>query len=70
MTLVSTEVSREEFYKLIGPLDVIIDVSGTDTKFRLRHSREVVGFIIDQKFEDEDQYFLYKQKAQLTIFNG
>lgn len=43
-----TEVTKEEFYKRIGPLDVIFDSVGRypyETVFRMRHNKSLVGKI-------------------------
>lgn len=41
------QVTSEEFYELIGPLDVTLEVQDPypyKTLFRMRHSRRVVGY--------------------------
>jgi hypothetical protein len=53
------KVSKDEFYKKIGPLDVTVSPEGNypyKTMFKLRGG-EIVGYTKGHKFEDDD-YFL------------
>lgn len=41
------KVSSDEFYKKIGPLDVVLEVQGSypyKTLYKLRNSGKVIGF--------------------------
>lgn len=57
------QVTKEEFYKKIGPLDVVLSVVGEHppykTYFKLRYKGTVIGYIDD----DGDQYFLIEELA-------
>jgi hypothetical protein len=57
------QVTKEEFYKKIGPLDVCLSVVGDHspykTFFKLRYKNTVMGYVDD----NGDQYFL---KEELT----
>lgn len=58
------QVAKEEFYKKIGLLDVVLSVVGEHppykTFFKLRYKETVIGYIDD----NGDQYFLIEEIAR------
>ena len=42
------QVTKEQFYAFVGPLDVIIDVHSTDDSlFKMRYSGKIMGKVVE-----------------------
>jgi hypothetical protein len=42
------QVTQEQFYAFVGPLDVIVDVySSDDSLFKMRYGGKIMGKIVD-----------------------
>lgn len=56
------QVTREQFYQAIDPQNVMLQVNGNSTEFRLRDTLEVIGEIIDTVRDGEEvsDYYLKK----------
>lgn len=54
------QVTSEEFYKVIGPLDVTLEIKGNypyKTMFLLKAGRKLVGF------EEHERYYLCEEET-------
>lgn len=56
------KVTKEEFYKVIGPLDVIVSAYPKETLFTLRNSREVVGRTSGYKTDTDEAFYELSEK--------
>jgi len=56
------QVTREQFYQEIDTKDVMLQVNGNSTEFRLKSNLEIIGEIIDtiRDGEEVSDYYLKK----------
>ena len=62
-------VSKEEFYKTINPLDVTLTPYPSETLFKLRSSRELVGRTEGYRTEADERFYELSERW-LTKANG